>query len=258
MGPTTTRTALAVERERVSESGRVPVWVRHEHLARYQFAAERAADAVVIDCACGDGTCAQLLSRVAAEVRGFDLSVEAVAAAGRRAIPSATFAVADAGALPLDDEVADVYVSLETIEHLADAEGFLREVTRVLKADATFICSTPDRDVYSPGASIESRPWNRFHVREYSQDEFSELLSRHFEHVVLFGQNPKSPTLTHARCAIGCRLPLHLLVRMTQALKLPRLLYDRLEHHQVVPSDARKRYEYVTAVCSVPRRGPRP
>ena len=55
------------------------------------------------------------------------------------------------------------------------------------------ICSTPDRDVYNPGASPDSDPWNAFHVREYSQPEFVDLLGRHFERVELFGQNPKSP-----------------------------------------------------------------
>ena len=33
------------------------------------------------------------------------------------------------------------------------------------------------------------------------------------------------------------------MVRLTQASKLPRLLYDRVEHHSVVPADPRRRYE---------------
>lgn len=245
---------MPVELERVTSAGRVPPWIRHEHLARYQFVAERASEKAVIDCASGDGTCARIVGERAREVLGFDLAEEAVASARRGTTPSnVRFSVASAMALPVPDDFADLYVSLETIEHLSDQETFLSEVARVLKPDGELICSTPDRDVCNPGNSADSRPWNRFHVREYSQSEFVALLGRHFEGIELFGQNPKSPFLVKLRGGIGRRLPGHLIVRLSQALKLPRFLYDRLEHHLVVPVRADLRYEYLIAVCSGPR-----
>jgi ubiquinone/menaquinone biosynthesis C-methylase UbiE len=245
---------MGVERERIADDARAPKWVRHEHLARYEFAAGYAKDAVVVDCACGDGTCARILAPRAREIHGFDLSEEAVENARSKAIPGADFAVADASRLPLGDGVASLYVSLETIEHLDDAESFLREVVRVLGPDGTFICSTPDRDVYSPGATPETRPWNRFHLHEFTQAGFIELLGRHFAHIELFGQNAKSPAMTRLRGALGRHTPGYLVVRLTQASKLPRLLYDRLEHHLVVPADPRRRYELLNAVCTQPRQ----
>lgn len=245
---------MPAELERVTSAGRVPPWIRHEHLARYQFVAERASEKVVVDCASGDGTCARIVGERARKVLGFDLSEETVASARRGTTPSnVRFAVASATALSLPDDFADLYVSLETIEHLPDQETFLYEAVRVLKPDGKLICSTPDRDVCSPGNSIDSRPWNRFHVREYSQSEFVALLGRHFERIELFGQNPKSPGLVKLRVGIGRRLPGDLIVRLNQALKLPRFLYDRLEHHLVVPVRAGLRYEYLIAVCSGPR-----
>lgn len=244
---------LSVESERIAEGAKAPKWVRNEHLARYRFAARYASGAVVIDCACGDGSCARILAPEAAEIRGFDLSADAVESAKQKHVPNASFAVADASALPLEAAAADLYVSLETIEHLDDSEAFLAEVLRVLRPDGSLICSTPDRDVYSPGASAESTPWNRFHRHEFTQTGFVELLSRFFEQIELFGQNPKSPVATRVRGAIGRRTPMHLVVRGTQAAKLPRLLYDRLEHHLVVPADPRRRYEILTAVCTRPR-----
>ena len=207
------------ELERAAFAGRIPPWIRHEHLARYRFAAERAVDKVVVDCASGDGTCALTVAERAREVLAFDISEEAVSSARSGATRSnVRFAVASATALPLPDDSADLYVSLETIEHLPDQETFLSEVVRVLKQAGELICSTPDRDVCSPGNSIDSRPWNRFHVREYSQSE--------------------------------------LIVRLNQALKLPRFLHDRLEQHLVVPAQAERRYEYLVAVCSGPRSTP--
>jgi SAM-dependent methyltransferase len=246
---------VPVERERVVfEGGRFPPWTKHEHLARYQFVAERVEEKVVVDCACGDGTCARILGQRAREVLAFDLSEEAVATAQRGTVPgNVRFAVASATALPVADDFADLYVSLETIEHLSDANAVLCEAARVLKPDGTLICSTPDRDVYSPGNFLDSRPWNRFHVREYSQSEFVALLGRHFEQIELFGQNPKTPGLVQLRVSIGRRLPGHVIVRLNQALKLPRFLYDRLEHHLVLPVGPGLRYEILIAVCSKTR-----
>ena len=183
-------------------------------------------------------------------VRAFDLSEAAVQKA--RAATDAEnvrFAVADAMALPVPDRFADIYVSLETIEHLPDQEAFLAEVVRVLKPSGEFVCSTPDRDVYSPGNKLASRPWNRFHLREYSQAEFVGLLGRYFRRVEVYGQNPKAPTLVRIRCAVGRRTPGNLVVRLNQASKLPRYLYDRLEHHPVLPTAPGRRYELLTAVC---------
>ena len=42
-------------------------------------------------------------------------------------------------------------------------------------------------------------------------------------------------------------------VRLNQALKLPRFLFDRLAHHQVVPAKPNLRYEFLIAVCTGPR-----
>jgi SAM-dependent methyltransferase len=240
---------LKPEQERIEEGGRAPTWVRNEHLERYRFAAERSNEAIVVDCACGDGSCADLLSPSASWIHGFDLSAAAVETAQRRALPNTTFAIADAGDLPLPDDSADVYVALETIEHLDDAEGFLREAARVLKRGGTLICSTPDRDVYSPGSAPGDTPWNRFHVREYTQPEFVSLLEGFFAQITLFGQNAKSPALTRLRGLAGRRLSRHLVVRATQVTKLPRFLYDKPAHHRVVPAEPGRRYEYLVAVC---------
>ncbi len=251
------RPRLRVESERIAEDARAPTWVRNEHLARYEFAARYASGAVVVDCACGDGTCAEILAPAAAQIHGFDISPGAVEAATRRHIANASFATADARVLPLDAATADLYVSLETIEHLEDAETFLAEVVRILRRDGSLICSTPDRDVYSPGASAETTPWNRFHRHEFTQAAFLELLGRHFGRIELFGQNSKSPRVTRLRGVIGRHTPGHLVVRATQATKLPRVLYDRVEHHLVVPADPRRRYEILTAVCTQPRQAER-
>ena len=246
---------MAGETERVSQAGHAPPWTRHEHQARYEFAATYAPGLDVVDCASGDGTCGGLMAEAGAwRVLGFDLSEAAVSDARRsQSRANLEFAVADATALPLPPGSSDLFVSLETIEHLDDERSFLAEVVRVLRGTGTFICSTPDRDVYSPGNKLGSRPWNRFHTRERSQGEFVDLLSDYFASVTLFGQNRKSARFTSLRCQLGKRIPADLVVRATQFGKLPRFAYDQLDQHRVRPIQSGYRYEFLVAVCREPQ-----
>lgn len=188
------------------------------------------------------------------QVLGFDLSPTAISESiASNRFENISFAVADAKSLPVPDDSADLFVSLETIEHLTDDRGFLAEVVRVLRPTGTFICSTPDRDVYSPGHDLSSRPWNTFHVREYSQAEFVELLGAHFAEMTLFGQNRASVGATALKNQLGRRIPANLVVRATQLCKLPRFLYDTPERHRVEPVHSTSKFEFLVALCTAPR-----
>jgi ubiquinone/menaquinone biosynthesis C-methylase UbiE len=244
------------EKERVAGDTWLPIWVRNEHLARYRFVATLAPGKVVVDCASGDGVSSRLMAEAGAVlVYGYDLSPEAVQYARRvNSLANIRFEVASATALPLQDEAAELFVSLETIEHLDAVDEYLGEVVRVLRSDGEFVCSTPNRTVYSPGHTSESRPWNPFHVREYSQEELKRLLYAYFGQVVLLGQNLRSKWRTAALHSIGRVLPFDLAVRANQAAKLPRFAYDRVEHHPVVALDGRREPECLVAVCSNPRK----
>lgn len=243
---------MGIVRERATVDG-LPVWIRHEHLARYRFAAGYVAGAVVVDCASGDGTGSELFARTAASVRAFDVSSEAVGVASR-AHPAAnlTFAVGDATNLPIPDRSVDIYISLETIEHVANDRACVREAARILKPGGLYICSTPDRTVCNPGTEIDDAPFNRFHIREYSRVEFAALLEAHFPRIEMFGQNPRSHVRTAAFARLGRIAPFRLAVKLNQMLKLPRFLTDTLERHAVLPADSARSWEYLVAVCRVP------
>lgn len=243
-------------KERPNGSGSLPIWVRHEHQARYQFASQYVSGKVVVDCACGDGTGSRLFAESGAvRVHAFDLSLQAVSPCVHH--DRLEFAAADATCLPLQDKAADVYISLETIEHIRDERAFLREATRILRPDGAFLCSTPNRIVYNPGKSLTTRPWNPFHIREYSQQEFTELLREFFGQVELFGQNPRCRTMVSLFEVLGRALPCHGAVRLNQIRKIPRFLYDRLDDHRVLPHDTAGVFEFITAVCRQPHLGGR-
>jgi 2-polyprenyl-3-methyl-5-hydroxy-6-metoxy-1,4-benzoquinol methylase len=46
--------------------------------------------------------------------------------------------------LPLPSNAADVVVTLEVIEHIANAENYLQEISRILKPNGHLILSTPN------------------------------------------------------------------------------------------------------------------
>lgn len=225
---------------------RIP-WVRHEHLERYRFAAQFVRDRSVLDCACGDGTGATMLAAAGADsVLALDIDPDAFTAARDPIVRHGTGDVRD---LPLRRESVDVYVSFETIEHVEAAETVVAEAARVIRPGGTFICSTPNRHVYSPGHTTGARPWNPFHVRELDQDEFSGMLTERFMTVDLYGQNPRHRVRPYLIGRLGRLLPCDLAVRARQVAKLPMLLRDSAERHAVTPLTLGRPPEILLAVC---------
>lgn len=153
------------------------------HLKRYLFAQAYCVDKVVLDAACGTGYGSAELGRVATRVVGVDVDASAVGYARERyGGDKVEFEVMDVAALQLDDDSFDVVVSFETIEHVEDADAFLREVARVLRVSGTFVVSTPSV------AHTTDHPRNPFHRVEYAREDFTRLLSHHFDSIDLFGQ----------------------------------------------------------------------
>lgn len=168
--------------------GEVAGELRLEHLHRYAFASTLCEGQEVLDIASGEGYGSAMLSRRARSVLGVDISEEAVANA-RSAYPPAShpnlrFEVGSVLAIPAPDRSFDRVVSFETIEHLAEHEGMLRELRRVLRDDGLLVISTPDRRHYSDERGFE----NEFHVRELYADEFDALLRTRFGEIAWYGQ----------------------------------------------------------------------
>jgi SAM-dependent methyltransferase len=154
-------------------------------IAKYHFASRFVKGKTVLDVACGDGMgTAYLASNGAKCVCGGDVEADAVRRAGHLWRASCALAVLDACYLPFGDAVFDVIVSIETIEHLSDHEQFLAECRRVLRDDGLFICSTVNRETFSPGSN---RPWFPGHLRELSIGEFRFLVEQYFADVAIYG-----------------------------------------------------------------------
>ncbi|HEX4507446.1 MAG TPA: methyltransferase domain-containing protein [Alphaproteobacteria bacterium] len=243
---------MAVEQERFDPQGFNPPWIRHEHAARFRFGADYVGGATVVDCACGTGQGTHAFATAGARhVYAYDISPEAARiTADRCRGAGVSVSVGDAAALPLPEEFADVFISFETFEHLPQPDRLVREAHRVLKQGGTFLCSTPNRDVSSPGNTIDSRPWNRFHTKEYNTAEFIALAENVFGSCRVFGQNPvpgwRAATMRRIAAAVS---PIAS-VRLNQAAKLPMFLFDEGSRHSVRGTQAGYEYEYIVIVCT--------
>ncbi len=237
-------------KERLSSGEWMPPWLRHQHLARYAWAADYCRGARVADAACGIGYGSRLLMRQGARaVDGYDVSADAIAQARAGGEdPGVAFAIADATHLPVADGEYDVLVSFETIEHIEDDERYLAEASRVLQPGGLFLCSTPNRDVIDAGKTIEQRPFNPFHVREYNEAELESRLVRHFSSVELLGQTRFESGYVQTLGRVGRRFP-WTAVRLHQARKVLTVPWDRRDRHFPRPLPMDGEPEVLMALC---------
>jgi len=237
---------MSIAQERYDPARFTPSWIRHEHLGRFQFGATFVVGAIVVDAACGTGEGTRMFAEAGARhVYAFDIDPDAVARTARRCLGlDVTVSQADIASLPMDAATAEVFVSFETFEHLQHPERLLAEAHRVLKRGGKLICSTPNRDVYSPGNSSSSTPWNKFHSKEYSTAEFLTAIQGQFAECDVYGQNEVSRYRATLMQKISKSLPTIASVRVNQLTKLPRFILDKPENHAVRAVAQERVYEY--------------
>jgi SAM-dependent methyltransferase len=112
-------------------------------------ALERAGVAVggrVLDAGCGGGGTALSLAEECSFAVGLDLDARFVGSGTRlraeRGVTNAGFVHGDGARLPFGDSAFDLVFSHSVIEHVASAEGYLRECHRVLRAGGVLYLST--------------------------------------------------------------------------------------------------------------------
>ena len=177
------------------EDGKIIVEYEDERwpLGKYDFALKYVSpESVVLDAACGMGFGSFMLSKNAKEVFGVDIDEPSLAyAKDNFKNDNLRFSKGDVRKLDFPDRYFDLFISIETIEHLNEKDqiSFLEEVKRVVKKNGVFIISTPDRDV----ETAQGMKYGHFHEKEFNKEELTAFLRRYFKDVEVFGQGYFSP-----------------------------------------------------------------
>ena len=183
------RLNIAGAAERIDPEREVP-GILSIHLKRYDFALAYCKGKTVLDAACGVGYGAHHLAQAASRVIGIDIDSEAIAyGQSRFGSGRASFQVADAVNTGFQDSQFDVICSFETIEHLSNIRGYLKEMSRILSRDGVYMVSTPQV------SKTNHHPANPYHTVEFSRMDFEALLHQYFDQVELYGQRRKQSEL---------------------------------------------------------------
>lgn len=157
-----------------------------KHLYAYEHAKSIILpNSLVLEIGCGEGYGTYYLRDHVPGITGLDISEETVEHANSKYKDhKCQFSVFNGEIIPFEDNHFDAIVSFQVIEHVIDVEKYLKEIYRVIKKDGVFMLTTPNR-VYRlrPG----QKPWNRFHLREYSCDGLEEVLRANFSNVKMSG-----------------------------------------------------------------------
>lgn len=139
-------------------------------------------NSLVLDAGCAEGLYLRSLASCVALGVGIDLSMPKLVRGLRYAthLCNLGFAVASLECLSFRDEVFDVVMSVETIEHVPNAEGTLHELYRVLKPGKLLICSVPIERDERMAAHKRARSWREKsgHLHTFGRRDFGEVLTQ--------------------------------------------------------------------------------
>lgn len=128
-------------------------WLQLGPLARhYRAAASALPKGVMVDYGCGGMPYAAMMRELGFDYRPADIDEDA-AAKGK-------LAISPDGRVPLPDHCADVVLSAQVLEHVADLDAYCAEIRRLLKPGGTLLLSTHGSWFYHPHPQ-DHRRWTR-------------------------------------------------------------------------------------------------
>lgn len=164
-----------------------------EHLHRYTIISKYTKGKVVLDAACGTGYGTEIISRNAKKIYGIDLDTDAIDYCNEKYHKdNLHYIKMSVTELDFPNEMFDIVVSFETFEHISyeDEVKFLNEIKRVLKKDGILVLSVPNDTLLR--RLVYGNYVNEFHLVDFSERKFVELLQKYFENVKLYYQTVSS------------------------------------------------------------------
>lgn len=139
-----------------------------------------------MDYGCGNGFGTVILSQYAKKVFGTDTDQEVIEKCiNTYKIPNLIFKkIEDQYPLSFEDETFDVIVTFHVLEHVYDIKGYLSEIQRILTKNGVLFIATPNKRIRQ---SRIYKGWNPEHLREYTYENFKDLLEQFFKNVDIRG-----------------------------------------------------------------------
>jgi len=160
------------------------------HQERYAFMASLISDSdIVLDVGCGEGFGTKILSEKAMKVFGVDYHPQVVEYAKKMYTDDSgklVFKEGDCYRLDFEDGFFDMICAFDLIEHLTDEDLFLEKLHRLLRKGGKLVLSTPNKLIHL----IQLGNIYEFHHKEYFHNEFTNLISSHFDDMDVYAQNP--------------------------------------------------------------------
>jgi len=178
--------ALTVDEERYDRS------LLMSHLCAYRLAGRLGRSSRLLEIGCGSGYGSYYLGHVARSVVAVDLDgsrIEKASRIFRR--PNVAYRTMDGTSLDFPDGSFDCVGTFQVIEHIPEPQlkGFLEDIARVLSPGGSLVVSTLNLDHNRKNAASYQKP--DFHVKEFTEGEFRQLLSSVFASVKVYGLYPK-------------------------------------------------------------------
>jgi 2-polyprenyl-3-methyl-5-hydroxy-6-metoxy-1,4-benzoquinol methylase len=151
------------------------IWSGDQIGYHYEIALRHLAPTMkVLDLACGAGHGVRAIAGSVREAHGGDVDADTIADARAATTDRNVFYhVVDGTATGFDSGSFDAVLSMETIEHVDDEDRFVAELHRVLAPGGVLVLSTPQN-------SQGHIPITFMHEREYSLEQITALVGRHF------------------------------------------------------------------------------
>lgn len=152
------------------------------HVFVYEWVKEKLSGRV-LEIGFGDGYGTDYLRKEGIDIVAVDVDEESVMRACEK-YPETKFFHYDGILLPYPDKSFDCIISFQVIEHIQDDSAFLKEIYRVMKPGGVAYITTPNRKYR---LKDDAKPWNPFHIREYSGSQLNSIASTIFDQVSISG-----------------------------------------------------------------------
>lgn len=148
-------------------------------------------DDKILEIGCGIGSIVFELGKQGYDITGTDISRKAIAY-GLKKYDNIKLQVQPAEILEFEDELFNVVLSFDLLEHIAQVDRHVREVFRVLRKNGYYLFQTPNKysNVIFETLSKRSLKWRQAHPSLHTPGQLRRRLTEHGFKIQFVKMNP--------------------------------------------------------------------